>query len=172
MDKQNHYKIKIVPLVFAIIILAIGFILQPILSAKTAEKRTETEEKYTGIVEGERTEDCRDYGNGEYCDPAIKYEVDGEEYTLLINPDYADKDHPNRIRYNINDPEDAFMDREDWITTYFDEFNDNYYTNQVLTACIVLAIILLIRAFTGYFFDNIIQNMRNQRADIKDAKKH
>ena len=172
MDKQNRYQIKYVPLVFAIIILAIGFIAQPILSANNAQKRAETEEKYIGIIEGERIEDCHDYGDGEYCDPAIKYVVDSKEYTLLINPDYASKEHPNRIRYNINDPEDAFMDRDDWITNYFDEFNDTYYTNQVLTVCIALAVILLIRAFTGYFFDNFIQSIHNQRADAKDAKKH
>ena len=181
MDKQKqHYKVKIIPLILAII-FGVGYGILFYFEQKEVDEQTKFDEKYSGTVEGKFKSYCEGERENAKCETGIEYEVDGKTYLLKIGTDaVATKDNVRSVRYNPADPADAISGGTDRKTTFDpqEEFIKKY-KKSIPRIILTLAILCLADALIGYYFDIFIRSMRNAEqkaidadADLADKKRN
>ena len=169
MDKQKHYKVKVIPLILAII-FGVGYGILVYLNQKDEESKTET--KYTASVEGQFKPYCEGERENTKCETGIEYEVDGETYLLKLGNDaIATRENVRSVLYDPNNPADAISGSTER-TLSFDpqkEYMKNFQ-KALPKIVLTLAILCLAEAFLGYFFDKLAKASRNAKQEIANTE--
>ena len=127
------------------------------------------EKKYSGVVIGTIVSVCEDEDNEADCSIAIRYEVDGKEYILDIDDDdLIVKNYNEEVRYNPDNPSDAYSNSESVFYTSVEEKAWKYYTERFAKISFAIAVIAVFDAFVGYFIDNLFDQLNKTKEEIVD----
>ena len=174
MDKQKqHYKVKIIPLILAVV-FGVGYGILFYLGQKEVDEKAAVDNKYSGSVEGKFKSYCEGERQEAKCDTGIEQEVDGKTYLLKLGNDaIATKDDVRIVRYDPNNPADAISGGTDRNTTVSDlkeEYITKKYKKSIPRVVLILTIIFLADAFFGYYIDKVAESARKSRQKIIDTE--
>ena len=169
MDKQKqHYKVKVVPL-FLAIIFGIGY---GIIILLQNDPRNMLESRYTSSVDGLFKPYCEGEKENTKCGTGVEYEVDGKIYVLELSDDaIATRDNLRTVLYDPNNPADAISGSSERAAA-FDPQKEimKKYQKAFPRIVLILAILCLVDAFLGYFFDKLAKASRDARQEIANTE--